>query len=165
MRSRRWILSTVGSGICLFSGCSGDGTEPDRTREDTRSSTPTPVPTDQPGTPGDPAFETVGLQTTNVECGDAVDATITVEDDQLTVLGTIALPAGCHRATLRSARVRDGTASLEVTGSSDPTTETPCDQCPSAVQFELTGTFVGGRPARIVVEVHGEEPETFRKSV
>jgi hypothetical protein len=165
MVSRRHVLALFGCSISAFGGCSTGSQPPDETPNGTSTLTGADVPTETPGTPTQPSFKSVGLSTVSVQCGNSVDATITVEDTQLTVVGTIVAPTTCYHASLRSASIQGGTAELDIYASDNSTTEVPCEQCLSEVKFELTGTFVGGRPTQIVVELHGEKPETFRKTV
>lgn len=165
MLSRRHVLAVVGSGLSVLGGCSSSSTTDDDTPSASPSPTSTPVPTEMPRTPTNASFETVGLTTTSVQCGDTADATITVEETRLTVVGTLIAPTNCYHASLRSASIQEGTAELDVSVSDDPTTETPCEQCRSEVSFELTGEFAGGRPAQIRVELHGENPKTVQKTI
>ncbi|MFB6171608.1 MAG: hypothetical protein ABEJ23_03680 [Haloarculaceae archaeon] len=165
MVSRRRVLALLGCGVGAVAGCAGRDPSDGSPSDGRGSPSDTPVPTEAPGTPTAPSFATVGLTTTGVQCGDDARADVTVTGDRLRVVGAAVAPDPCHRAVLRSASVRDGTASLDVRVSDDPTADGPCEQCLAEVGFELTGRFVGGRPARVAVAVHGERPETFGTAV
>ena len=157
MVTRRRLLGALATGVGGLGGCTiGDSSD------GTATGTGTPVPTETPGTPTEPTLEDVGLSTTGVACGGRADATVRADGTQFTVVGTIVAPDTCHRARLRGWSVQDGAAELDVRIAEERDPDDACQECLADVGFEITGTFVSGRLSTVVVEIHGELPETVR---
>lgn len=168
--TRRDALALLGSGVAAVTGCTG---APGSTGDDTTTAptatataTDTPVPTEPPGTPTDPEWESVGLEETGTTCGGTPNVEFRETGERIRVVGTLVVASLCYRAGLRTATVDDGVARLVVVPRTIATDGTPaCGQCIADATFEITGSFTGGRPDELVVELRGQEPGTYRTAL
>jgi hypothetical protein len=155
MRSRRTVLlTTIAIGPGGLAGCSRGG--PD-TPDDG------PVVTEPSATPADATIEDVSLESGDGSCGSEPSAEITQSEGGVKVTGEIVASTPCYLATLEATVVDARTATVRIGVREDPEADV-CVECVGIVPFELSA-HLGSGIETVVVELEGNEPETFRKQL
>lgn len=123
------------------------------------TSKPEPSTDDGPGTDGGSlAVADATFEVTNSGCGGGTnEATVSVDDDTVTVRGTIGGRNGCETARIVDATVEGGTLTVAVETYVPESEGTQgCTQCLVDIGYVATVTVEGGTPDSVAVEHGGE---------